>query len=65
MAFFWARCTDMALISSRLENGIGQPGPGCAIDQQHNRVMTFADGISWTLRQNAADRQRSGLCWAT
>jgi hypothetical protein len=55
----------MALISSRLENGIGQPGPGCAIDQQHNRVMTFADGISWTLRQNAADRQRSGLCWAT
>jgi hypothetical protein len=26
--------------------------------------MTSADGISWTLRPSAADRQWSGLCWA-
>jgi hypothetical protein len=54
----------MQLISRTLENGIGQSGQGCAIDQQHNRGMTSADGISWTLRHSAADRQWSGLCWA-
>ena len=73
MAFFWARCaarrtsrcdTDMQLISRLLENGIGQPGPGCANDQQHNRVMSSANGISWSLRHSAADRQWSGICWA-
>jgi hypothetical protein len=25
--------------------------------------MTSADGISWTLRHSAADRQWSGICW--
>jgi hypothetical protein len=54
----------MQLISRRLENGIGQHGPGCAKDQQHNRLMSSANGISWTIRHSAADRQWSGICWA-
>jgi hypothetical protein len=48
----------------RLEDGICQPRPGCAIDQQHNRVMISVDGISWTIRHSAADLQWSGICWA-